>query len=92
MEATVYDLFNSGIAVELLVPSLRDSCTDVGVRLRTYGKSLPRNKMVLAAGQTFEEALNEAVTKAEDGRWENLEWSARPWPCSTDRGAGRYGL
>lgn len=92
MEAEVYDLFNSGIAVELLVPGLRDSCTEVGIRLRTYGKSLPRNRMVLGAGATFEEALSDATAKAEGGRWENLDWAARPWSCSTPAGPGRYGL
>jgi hypothetical protein len=92
LEAYVYDLMNSGIAVELLVPSTKDSCTDVGIRLRTFGKQLPSNRMVLASGQTFEEALQKAVEKAEDGRWENLNWAARPWECGKAAGPGRYGL
>lgn len=92
MESEVYDLMNSGIAVELLVPSLRDSCTQVGIRLRTYGKNLPRNRMVLAAGPTFEEALTDALNKAEEGRWENLNWAARPWECGTGPTPSRFGL
>jgi len=92
MESIIYDLVNSGIAVELMVPSLRDQCTDVGIRLRTYGKSLPKNRMVIAAAPTFEEALNLAVEKAEDGRWENLNWAARPWECGPVASRRSYGL
>ena len=92
MEAEVYDLVNSGIAVELLVPSLRDSCTDVGIRLRTYGKNLPRNKMIIAGAPTFAEALEEAVAKAEAGRWENLDRADRPWECGPTSQPRRYGL
>lgn len=92
MEAQVYDLMNSGIAVELLVPMLRDQCTEVGVRLRTYSKHLPKNKMILAAAPTFQEALDDAIVKAEAGRWENLDWAARPWSCGPSYGVNRFGL
>jgi len=92
MEAIVYDLVNSGIAVELMVPSLRDTCTDVGIRLRTYGKNLPRNKMILASAPTFQEALENALAKAEAGRWENLDWADRPWECNQESPAKRFGL
>lgn len=92
MEAVVYDLMNSGIAVDLLVPGLKDNCTDVGIRLRTYGKQLPRNLMVLGAGATFTEALDDAATKAEAGRWENLDWAARPWTCGAAGKPNRWGL
>jgi len=92
MEAIVHELMNSGIAVELIVPSLRDTCTDVGIRLRTYGKNLPRNKMILAGAPTFEEALENAVAKAEAGRWENLDWADRPWECGGGSPVRRFGL
>jgi len=92
MEAIVYDLVNSGIAVELMVPSLRDTCTDVGIRLRTYGRNLPRNKMILASAPTFQEALENALAKAEAGRWENLDWADRPWECHQEAPSKRFGL
>ena len=92
METTVYELVNSGIAVDLLVPSRYDSSDSVGVRLRPFSKNLPKNRMVLAAGHTFEEALHDAVAKAEAGRWENLDWAARPWPVTGTPDRRTYGL
>lgn len=92
MEDVVKDLMNNGIAVELLVPPTASPCGDVGVRLRTFGKSLPAKRMILASAPTFEGALDHAVIKAEDGRWENLDWAARPWDCVPTSGAARYGL
>lgn len=92
MENIVFDLFNAGIAVELLVPGRDCECTDVGVRLRPYAKRLPNNRMILGAAPTFMEALIIAVEKAEDGRWESLDWSKRPWTTGKSGGAGRYGL
>lgn len=79
MECDVFDMVNSGIAVELLVPGRASECSLVGIRLRTYGKELPPNRMVLASGETFSDAFYSAVAKAEQGRWEPLDWSARPW-------------
>lgn len=79
MENIVFDLVKSGIAVELLVPTDAPDVTDVGVRLRTFGKSLPKDRMVLGVGATFSEALDDAVDKASRKRWEHLNWSARPW-------------
>jgi len=95
MEATVWELMNSGIAVELIVTSPKDEITAVGIRLRTYGKLLPKDKMILSAGETFEEALEAAVEKAKGGHWEHLNWAARPWTVGTSaasRVAAAYGL
>lgn len=92
MESTVYDLFNAGIAVDLLVPTRYDASADVGIRLRPFSKNLPRNRMVLSSGATFEEALNGAVTKAEAGRWETLDWAARPWEVTGHTDRRTYGL
>jgi hypothetical protein len=83
MEPAVKDLVQSGIAVDLLVPSVNDENEQVGVRLRTFAKSLPKNKMVLGKGKTFVEALDDAYTKAAARRWEPLEWAARPWPVKS---------
>jgi hypothetical protein len=79
VENDVFALVQAGIAVELLVPVDNPAVTEVGIRLRTYGKQLPPNKMVLGVGEVFQEALLDAMQKAKSGRWENLDWSARPW-------------
>lgn len=79
MEQTVAELVSAGIAVELLVGLNAEGVQCYGVRLRTFGKQLPKDRMIIAAGNTFEEALCEAVAKAESKRWEHLVWSARPW-------------
>jgi len=82
METTVAELVTAGIAVELLVGRNEQDAQCYGVRLRTFGKGLPKDRMIIAAGETFEEALLEACSKAEQRRWENLVWSARPWDVS----------
>jgi len=79
MENDVFALVQSGIAVELLVPTDAPAETDVGIRLRTFGKKLPPKRMVLGSGATFAEALNDAMDKAKRGRWEDLDFAARPW-------------
>lgn len=93
MEEIVAELVSAGIAVELLVGLDIEQKQRYGVRLRTFGKQLPQNRMIMAAGNTFSEALCEAVEKAEQRRWENLVWSARPWDvyARTERGT-LYGL
>lgn len=50
-----------------------------GCRLRPYGSRAPKNKMALGGGRTSLAALQEAVEKAAAGRWETLDWAARPW-------------
>lgn len=93
MEEIVAELVSAGIAVELLVGLDSEQRQRYGVRLRTFGKQLPQNRMIMAAGATFSEALCEAVEKAEQRRWENLVWSARPWDVATRNGSGTlYGL
>lgn len=92
MEDDVWELFNAGIAVELLVPTSREACTCVGIRLRPYSKKLRQGVMVLASGETFVEALSDAIAKAQNGRWERLDWSARPWETAKGPGGGQYGL
>lgn len=93
MEEIVAELVSAGIAVELLVGLDADQKQRYGVRLRTFGKQLPQNRMIIAAGATFQEALIEAVEKAEQRRWESLVWSARPWDVPARSGSGTlYGL
>lgn len=83
----------AGIAVEPVGGFDVDQQPRVGVRLRTFGRKLPPKRMVLATGATFEEALQNAVLKARDGRWETLDWADRPWPTSRDgASASQYGF
>jgi hypothetical protein len=93
MEQLTLSLYQSGIAVELLCAAAADGTQFYGVRLRPFGRNLPRTKMIVAAGNTFEEALINAVEKAESRRWEALDWSIRPWSNGTDHAkGGSYGL
>jgi len=92
LELLFTELQESGIALELLGGIDLASAYRLGVRLRTFGKDIPKNKMVLAAGDSFEEAANQAVAKAEARRWETLDFSARPWEVrSRQASAGRFG-
>lgn len=94
-DATVWDLIRGGISVDLLAPTLREEGNTVAVRLRPWGKHLPKNKMILATGETYAEALEEAVAKALARRWEGLDWSQRPWarlPDETHGGPDAWGL
>lgn len=84
-EERVWELMRAGIAVELLIPSVRETGATVGIRLRTWGKQLPKNMMVLGTALTFADALEDAVEKASNRRWEHLDWSKRPWEIA---GAG----
>jgi hypothetical protein len=93
VEDIVAELVSAGIAVELLVGLDLEQKQRYGVRLRTFGKQLPQNRMIIAAGNTFSEALCEAVEKAEQRRWEHLVWSARPWDVYARTTPGTlYGL
>lgn len=95
LEETVLSLYRAGISTELVLPGASEDTSSVGIRLRTFGRSLPKNRMVLGSGDTFAEALEVACDKARAGRWEPLDWSARPWAKSDGGGASlasRWGL
>lgn len=93
IEDKVWALNGAGIAVELLTGSGEGETYYIGIRLRTFGKRLPANRMILAAGLTFEEALDEAISKAKAKRWESLDWGSRPWERPTrEWAAGQFGL
>ncbi|HKH21943.1 MAG TPA: hypothetical protein VKB53_13940 [Gammaproteobacteria bacterium] len=80
MENNVLVLTGLGVTVDILAEVDATGTEAFGVRLRTFGKTNPKNKMILAASETFDEALSMAIEKAQNGRWENLDWAARPWP------------
>jgi len=93
MEEAVLELMLAGIATELLCARAADGTAFYGVRLRPFGRNLPKNKMIVAAGATFEEAVINAITKAEARRWEALDWSTRPWEQLTRNSpASSFGL
>jgi hypothetical protein len=56
-----------------------------GVRLRTFGRNTPKDKMVLAEGGTFDEALDIAVERAIARAWVKLDWAERPWAVGERR-------
>lgn len=93
MEELVLELVLAGIATELLCARAADGTAFYGVRLRPFGRNLPKNKMIVAAGNTFSEALINAVEKAEARRWESLDWSVRPWSqIARSSSSGSFGL
>jgi hypothetical protein len=83
LEQYAADLQASGIALELICGWDASNEFRFGVRLRAFAKNLPKNRMVIATGDTFLEATAEAIAKAESGRWENVDYAARPWPTRT---------
>lgn len=92
MESDMLDVYRAGIAIEIVLPGVAEECGCVGIRLRTFGRKLPKNRMVLGSGPTLEGAFYDALGKAEAGRWENLNWAARPWAGPTEAESSRYGL
>lgn len=93
MEEIVLELQLAGISTELLCARAADGTAFYGVRLRPFGRQLPKNKMIIAAGATFSEALVNAIEKAESRRWEAIDWSARPWESIVKSdGARSFGL
>jgi len=93
LEQTFLDLQAGGIGTDLLGGIDAAEVMQVGVRLRTFGRKLPKGRMVVAGGDTFEEAMGNALAKAKSGRWETLDWSARPWEVRTDDwSGGQFGI
>ena len=92
MEELVLELLKAGISVELLAAEAADGTGFVGVRLRPFSRNLPRNKMIVAKGDTFSEALINAIEKAENRRWEALDWAKRPWEQFARPGRNTFGL
>ena len=65
--------------MELLYNGSETESDPFGCRLRPYGKGWPADTMVLAKGKTIEDAVEAAYDKAVAGRFEPLDWRARPW-------------
>jgi len=72
-------LLSSKVNVELLFSFGENGDAIYGCRLRPWKNSKRDGKMVLGSGYTIEDALCNAYDKAEAGRWERLDWTARPW-------------
>lgn len=82
VEEVLEAFVTSACNVELLLdtgPRRSENC--VGVRIRPW-TAQDRDKMILGSGPSLELALQDAFDKATKGRWERLDWSARPWPVS----------
>ena len=72
-------LLSSRVNAELMFTFDESGDALYGVRLRPWKNSKREGKMVLGSGYSLEAALEDAYDKAEAGRWEPLNWSARPW-------------
>jgi len=93
LEQFVADLQSSGIGTDLVQGWDAEGEWRVGIRLRSFGRNLPKNRMVLAAGATYYEAMVAALGKAEEGRWESVDYAARPWETRPGLlGQHTYGL
>lgn len=65
--------------IDLLPNHLDGKVLGIGCRVRPYGKNADKNSMILGYGPTIEDALEDVYNHAVDGRWEPLDWAARPW-------------
>jgi hypothetical protein len=76
-----------------LLPHITDgNLVGIGIRVRPYGKGANTGVMLLGYGATIDEALEDIYAKAHEGRWERLDWAARPWPTDAYASAtGVYG-
>lgn len=93
LEQLVADLQAAGIGVDLVQGFDETGEWRLGVRIKTFGRNLPKNRMVLGTGDTYQEALVQAISKAENGRWENVDYAARPWAVRSGLpGQHRFGL
>jgi hypothetical protein len=79
MEEKLSALFQSRVNIELFFTFDTAGDAVYGVRVRPWANSPKSHLMVLAAGPTVEDALVHAYDKAAAGRWEKLDWAARPW-------------
>jgi hypothetical protein len=67
-----------------LLPHVEDgNLVGCGVRVRPYGKGARTDSMLLGYGTSVEAALEDIFDKAHAGRWEPLDWAARPWTTAT---------
>lgn len=72
--------------IDLLYNDAGSNDNAFGVRLRFYGKPELKDKMCLGCGGTVADALYSAVLKAKGGRFESLDFKARPWAQPTETG------
>lgn len=69
----------SYVNIDVLPHLVNDQVEGIGVRVRPYGKDYPKDIMLLGYGEDFLDALEEVAQGAATGRWERLDWAARPW-------------
>jgi len=68
--------------IDLLPHVEDDALVGIGVRVRPYGKGANTDAMLLGYGADVESALEDIYAKAHAGRWERLDWAARPWSAA----------
>lgn len=79
MSEQAQEVLRQRLNIDLLPHVVDGNIQGVGIRVRPYGKGANTDVMVLGYGPTVEEALEDVFYKAHDGRWERLDWAARPW-------------
>ena len=75
----------------LVKPATVDDDPMFGVRIRPWDKQ-NNGKMIIAGGETLEEAIRAGYDKCRAGRWEGLDFAKRPWSVSRPSGAPDWGL
>lgn len=79
IDTIVFRASNNLCNVEVFTDGSTDpSYVQFGVRLRPWDRH-NKGKMVIGGGQTVEEAFISAARKAQEGRWEPLDFAKRPW-------------
>lgn len=79
MEELLIEATEARCNVDLLCDPAGMDTWNIGVRLRPWKNSRGGGDMILGVGDTVKEALENAVSKARNGRWETLDWAKRPW-------------
>lgn len=80
MNDKIQEVLRQRLNLELLPHIQDDVVVGIGVRARPYGKGVNADSMLLGYGPTVDKALEDIHAKAHAGRWERLDWAARPWP------------
>ena len=79
MEELIIEAQDGKANVDLLCDGDEANGYTFGVRLRPWSNTTTAGRMVLGQGDTVQGAIECAVQKAREGRWERLDWAKRPW-------------
>lgn len=84
MNAVEY-LANKRVNIDLLLWEAPNGILHIGVRIRPWKQEGRRPRMVLSQGLTLADAIDKAARDYHLDRWEELDWTIRPWtPRASD--------